>query len=134
MRVGWFVVVVPPWEVENKTAAVYRAVEPADFGDGRRTHALAEALRARQDVDQRMFVNTLARAAYRVFRDLEPLKDELEGAVGATFQVSGAGPALYHYCTDREVAKRCAERAETLGVAVHVVRPLTRLTAVRSVE
>ena len=131
LRSGWFVLVVPPWDMANKTASVYAAVRSEDFSGGTRTHELADALRGRQPIDQTLFVNALEPAACRVFEYLEPFWQQLDRATGATFRVSGAGPALFHYFATREEAKRCAKRAARHAAFVQVVRPRTRLPPVQ---
>lgn len=131
LRHGWLVLVIPPWTVANKTARVYRAVEPADYSDGARSEAVARALERGTPLDQTALVNGLRAAAGRVFPRLAELQASLERRTGACFQLAGAGPTLFHLADDQADARACWAQARALGVTALLARPLARRPAIR---
>lgn len=129
---GVFVVVVPRWEVERKTARAFGALEPGDFSSGERARRLAVVLDAGRDVGQGLFFNGLARASERTFGELAGLRRDLEDATGLPFALSGAGPALFHLAGDRVSARACAERARRFAASVFTARPRRGMPKIRT--
>jgi 4-diphosphocytidyl-2-C-methyl-D-erythritol kinase len=93
---SWFVIVTPALDLPpDKTRRLYAALTPADFGDGARTHAQAERLRAGLPLDPALLVNSFAAPLERLFPPLADWRERILHA-GAPFVLpSGSGPTLY---------------------------------------
>jgi 4-diphosphocytidyl-2-C-methyl-D-erythritol kinase len=131
LRGGYFVLVVPPWRLSDKTRRVYAALRSTEYSSGDAAWALADLLEAEGEVDHRLLVNGLSAAARWLFPDLADFQERLETLTKAPFHLSGAGPTLFHLTASRRKAKRCARLAATMGVSVYVARPMARRHVVR---
>jgi 4-diphosphocytidyl-2-C-methyl-D-erythritol kinase len=131
LRQGRFVLCVPNWIQPRKTVRVYDALTCSDYRSGREPQALARALRACQRPDHGLLGNGLQQAARRVFPELADFHQRLEDSTGASFTVSGAGPALFHLASSAAEASLLASLARRLRAAVYVARPLARSPRIR---
>lgn len=122
----WLVVFVPPHALPDKTAALYGALQPPDFGDGSRTLALAERLRRGEPLRDQDLVNGFTRAARRAFPGLADLWNAAERIAGCPFHLSGAGPALFTLADSAEDARRVARQLGPLGVPARLARTVPR--------
>lgn len=109
---GWLILVVPPVISTNKTASLYRSLEPSDFGTRAQIDAIANNLRD-GTVPNGPLANSFlrpARSAFSGLPELEALMTEMCGSCS----LSGAGPALYALSDSESEARIWAEhlRAE----------------------
>jgi 4-diphosphocytidyl-2-C-methyl-D-erythritol kinase len=131
LRQGRFVLCVPNWIEPRKTARVYDALTSSDYRPGKVPRALARSLRACQPLDHGLLGNGLQQAARRVFPRLADFHQRLEETTGASFIVSGAGPALFHVASSPAEASQVASLARRLAAAVYVARPLAQNPRIR---
>jgi 4-diphosphocytidyl-2-C-methyl-D-erythritol kinase len=131
LRGGWFVIVAPPWREARKTALVYSAVQPEDFGNGRASQAATERLLDGGGFDADLLLNGLEPAARRVFPSLAAFQRELTLQSGHQFVLAGAGPALFSYVADRGSALGLARRLSLVAPDCLLAQPLNRLCPIR---
>ena len=122
----WIVLVVPPHSLENKTAALYRALTPADYSDGSATNALAARLTRDEPARDADLVNAFERPARKLFAGLDALWATLERSTGRRFHLSGAGPSLFALAADRRDARKLARRVDDPSLRVYALRTVTR--------
>ena len=134
LRQVWFVLVVPPWSVDRKTARVFAVLTAAEYSSGGTVERLAGSLRRGGRPANEDFANGLAAAAARVFPELAALQQRLESRTGARFSLSGAGPALFTLAESPEAAAACAAACRSEPAAVYLARPLTRQPRPRRLE
>jgi 4-diphosphocytidyl-2-C-methyl-D-erythritol kinase len=133
LRGGYFVIVVPPWQEPHKTAAVYSAVTPADFGDGSHSRRIASQLANGAALEPRHLRNELEPAARRVFPALAEFQADLTARAGCRFVLTGAGPALFTFVPDRDDSLKLARASRAITPTVLVARPLVGLCTVGEV-
>jgi 4-diphosphocytidyl-2-C-methyl-D-erythritol kinase len=124
----WFVILVPPHDVLDKTRWLYTALEASDFSSGETTEAAADVLRQRQALDVTHLVNGFERAARSVFPGLSATWAEAQRLAARPFFLSGAGPAVFALASDRADARRQAARLAQLGSA-HAARTVKHARA-----
>ena len=109
---GWVVLVVPPVIASNKTASLYGALEPTDYGVRKEIDAIANNLKD-GTLPMGVLPNSFLRPARSVFHGLPEL-EELMNEVCGSCSLSGAGPALYALSDSESEARIWAEhlRAE----------------------
>jgi 4-diphosphocytidyl-2-C-methyl-D-erythritol kinase len=131
----WVVLITPEGSPPDKTRALYRALDPADFSNGATTEALAAALRAGESVQDAHLVNGFDRAADRVYPGFPMLRTQLADLLGAPVHLTGAGPTLFALFPRADAAREAARRARHQGLvaqAAHTVvgRPAMRASQV----
>jgi 4-diphosphocytidyl-2-C-methyl-D-erythritol kinase len=131
---AWLTLACPSFDVPDKTRALYRALDPADWTDGRLTLDVADRIRAGATVDGASLINTFDRPAARVYPDFERLRARLADAAGASMHLTGAGPSLFALFATRAEAKAAALRMGRLNVPVVVARTVGRRPAIQKVR
>jgi 4-diphosphocytidyl-2-C-methyl-D-erythritol kinase len=116
----------PPASLADKTRALYRALSSEDWGDGRQTLELADALRSGESAVGRRWPNSFDRAAASIYPGFAELRKRLADAARAPVQLSGAGPSLFALFASRAEAAAAAARMARLGVRTHVARSAAR--------
>jgi 4-diphosphocytidyl-2-C-methyl-D-erythritol kinase len=125
----WFIVVVPPHVLPDKTKRLYAALEPTDFSSGEVTALAAQRLRQHLSLVEDHLTNAFFRAACAIFPGLSVLRTEIEAICGRRFFLSGAGPALFALAADRADARRQQARLAQLGLAAHAARTVKHARA-----
>lgn len=128
---AWFVLLVPPISLADKTRRMYAALEASDFTDGRRTEEVAAAIRRGEPVEVECLFNAFDSAARRMFPELEAYRQALREASGGAVHMAGAGPALLALQASSEAAQRVAARLRRESGRVFVTRTLTAVEAAR---
>jgi 4-diphosphocytidyl-2-C-methyl-D-erythritol kinase len=132
------VLLSPLHEIGNKTAALYRAIQPTDFSDGKVTVSAAGALRSGFALRDADLVNAFERPARAVFPGLARLWSAAEDVAERPFHLSGAGPTLFALVRDRADAHNLEDRLKALDVRTYVVRTArtahTRVSAAPSTQ
>ena len=116
--------VAPPATIPNKTPALYAALTPADFSDGRHTRALADTFSSdAYFTDQ---CNAFTRAAREIFPGLAAVMDTAAAAARITPRLSGAGPAFFILPSSPSRHNAIADALRNTGAKaylVHTVNP-----------
>lgn len=104
---GWVVLIRPCQPLS--TAAVYGALRPDGYSDGRRARRLAAALRQRRTPDWATdLTNGLAATAARLCPAIGVVHRRLHEAGAGHVQVSGSGPTVFALCASETAARRIA--------------------------
>jgi 4-diphosphocytidyl-2-C-methyl-D-erythritol kinase len=108
---SWFVTVTPRLDLPaDKTRRLYAALTPADFGDGARTRAQADRLRAGLPLDPTLLVNSFTAPLGRLSPPLAAWRQRFVQA-GAPFVLpSGSGPTLYTLVESAAAGQAICER------------------------
>jgi 4-diphosphocytidyl-2-C-methyl-D-erythritol kinase len=112
LNAQWLVLLVPAHDVLDKTRRLYGALEARDFSDGAATARAAKKLAHGDRPVAEDCVNGFERAAREIFPKLGETWAEAERVTGRRFCLSGAGPALFAFATDRRDAQ---QQARALG-------------------
>jgi 4-diphosphocytidyl-2-C-methyl-D-erythritol kinase len=123
---NWFVLVVPPISIADKTRRMYASLESQDFSDGSRTNALADLLAGGSSLDPALLGNAFERAADAQFLGLAKYRERMITAGASSVHLSGAGPALFAVASGEEEAR---------AIRARMVRPKAgeRVCAVRTI-
>ena len=104
---GWVVLVRPRQPLS--TAAVYGALRPDGYSDGRRARRLAAALRQGHVPDwSTALTNGLAATAARLCPTIGVIRRRLRDAGAGHVQVSGSGPTVFALCASETAARQIA--------------------------
>jgi 4-diphosphocytidyl-2-C-methyl-D-erythritol kinase len=125
----WFVIVVPPHDVLDKTKRLYAALEPTDFSSGEATEVAGRRLNQHLPLIEDHLTNAFFRAACGVFPGLAALRTQAEALCGRRFFLSGAGPALFAFANDGPDARRQQARLTRLGVSAHAAKAVKHARA-----
>jgi 4-diphosphocytidyl-2-C-methyl-D-erythritol kinase len=128
----WVVLVCPGGGPPDKTRALYRALSPDDWTDGRTTLRLAGRMRGGAAIDRLGFVNAFDGAADRVYADFPGTRRRLADLTGTAWHLTGAGPSLFTCCTSPQQARSTARILERAGIAAHVARSIARRPNLRA--
>jgi len=123
------VIVVPPHDVLDKTRRLYAALEASDFSSGELTDTAADVLRRRDSLNAARLVNGFERAARSVFPGLSVAWAEAERVCGRRFFLSGAGPALFAFASDRLDARQQLAPLGRLGLPAITARTIKHARA-----
>ena len=104
---GWVVLVRPRQPLS--TAAVYGALDPDGYSDGRSARRLATALRRGHVPDwATVLTNGLAATAAHLCPAITAIRRRLHAAGARHVQVSGSGPTVFALCRSEPAARRLA--------------------------
>ena len=121
LRHADLVLLAPPIDLPNKTATLYRSLDPADFTGGEVTRALVAALRKRLPPTPDEIFNGFTRAALERFEGLEGYWSRFEQAGADNVHLSGAGPSLFSLARSRDEAESLHRRCLDAGLPAFVV-------------
>ena len=121
LRHADIVLLAPPTDLPNKTATLYRSLDPAAFTGGEVTRALVAALRKRLPPTPDELFNGFARAALERFEGLEGYWSRFEEAGADNVHLSGAGPSLFSLARSRDEAEALHRRCLHAGLPAFVV-------------
>ena len=121
LRHADIVLLAPPIDLPNKTATLYRSLDPADFTGGEVTRALVAALRKRLPPTPDEIFNGFTRAALERFDGLEGYWSRFEKAGADNVHLSGAGPSLFSLARSRDEAEALHRRCLHAGLPAFVV-------------
>ena len=109
----WIALVTPAAPVS--TAALFRALTPADYGDATTTDALVAAIRAGQPIPFGALENTLAPAVFRLYPEVARTHDRLLALGAPVVRMSGSGPSLFAPYRSLLDAAELVRRASAAG-------------------
>ncbi len=114
----------------NKTATLYGALRPSQYGDGGRTQALREKLAGGGEVGPEDVSNSFDSIANEVLIGVLQARRRLGRACKATPTLAGAGPSLFVLGEEAALAPSLAALRRG-GDRAWLVRPLRREAATR---
>ncbi len=103
---AWLVLVLPPFDLPDKTKRMYAALSPDDFSHGSRSEAAAERVRRGEPLGDGDLYNAFERVAYERFPGLAAYRDALLAAGARRAHLAGSGPALFALTADETEARR----------------------------
>ncbi len=89
----WLILQKP--RVGVSTAAIFRALTPADYGDAADTEAVVGAIQAGQALPFERLTNTLEPVTLRAYPAVAEARERLLAAGAPVVRMSGSGPTLY---------------------------------------
>ena len=123
-RAFWVALACPRFDVGEKTRALYTALTPDDWSDGRATRGAAfdHGGAGGQGFEGARFPNAFDRAANQVYPGFADLRRQLEARAATPVSLTGAGPSLYALFDSQAAAVTAARRMGELGVPTYVAR------------
>jgi 4-diphosphocytidyl-2-C-methyl-D-erythritol kinase len=120
----WLVLVVPPVAIPRKTAVLYGALSPRDFGDGAAIMRQVAGLRRGEPLNPALLDNAFLAPLERIVPIVAATRAAIEAEGVAAF-LSGSGPTLAVLCASEVEAKRhAAELRRVLDATVIVTHTL----------
>lgn len=113
----WAVIIVPPVRFPAKTAALYGALRPEDYGSAEQMGAVELAI---DNLRTLHLVNGFTRAALELFPPLHIAAEALTAVAGG-WSLSGAGPAIFAITPSEAEASRWQTTLYTLLPATYTV-------------
>jgi 4-diphosphocytidyl-2-C-methyl-D-erythritol kinase len=120
----WIALVTPAAPVS--TAALFRALTPADYGDAAATDALVGAIRAGQPIPLDALENTLASVVFRLYPEVARARDRLLALGAPVAHMSGSGPSLFVPYRSLLDAAELVRRASGAGERAWLSHTVTR--------
>lgn len=111
----WIVLAKPPIGVS--TAAVFRALAPAEYTSGDDTAALAQAIRAGGPLPLERLSNALEPGVTAAYPPVAAALETLRGAGAPIVRMSGSGPTVYAPFRELKQAAEVYERVRATGLA-----------------
>ena len=99
----WVVVLSPPIEVPDKTAALYRALGESDYTAGGLTRKLEARIRGGGDVPPQFLFNAFDTVAYDAFPGLDQYWSTFQSLGAREIHLAGSGPSMFAPVSRREV-------------------------------
>ena len=124
-------VVAPADSIPAKTPTLYRALNEADFSDGRRTRWLFESAEmATGTFTTNRCRNAFTRAALEIFAGLADVWEKTAAVTMFPPRLSGAGPAFFCIPSHQWERDRVADALQETGATAHLVRTINPAHAV----
>jgi 4-diphosphocytidyl-2-C-methyl-D-erythritol kinase len=118
----WLVLVVAAHDLVDKTRRLYSILESSDFSSGEASMLAARRLEQRLPLAEDQLTNAFERAAKEVFPGLGDAWSAVERLSERRYFLSGAGPAIFAFASDRTDARSQTQRVASLGLAAFAVR------------
>ena len=126
----WIALVTPATPVS--TAALFRTLTPADYGDAAATDELVAAIRAGQPIPFEALENTLEPAVFRLYPEVARARDQLLALGAPLVRMSGSGPSLFAPCRSLNDAVEIVRRASAAGERAWLCHTMTRAAVAAS--
>jgi 4-diphosphocytidyl-2-C-methyl-D-erythritol kinase len=120
----WLVLAKSP--VSVSTAAVFRALSPADYAPADDARALMEAIRDGRPLPLASLRNTLEAPVLRAYPEIATTRDALLAAGAPIVRMSGSGPTLYALFGALEDASRVYTEARRRGLECSLCHFISR--------
>ncbi len=121
----WLLVAHPP--VNISTAAVFRSVTPAEYGDTHDTDIVVKALRGGSSLPLERLSNTLESLVMRTWPEVAATRDGLLRAGAPFVRMSGSGPTLFAPFRALDDAIRVYEAARSQNIDVRLCHTVARV-------
>ena len=122
----WMVLLCPPprymgAEVfSRKTAQLYSILTQENYTDGSRTRSLVDSIKGGQ-VSQELLFNVFEQVAPSAFHCFEQARQDFLEAGAGRIHLSGTGPALYTFVSDKEEGKGILKSLQSRGLRAYCV-------------
>jgi 4-diphosphocytidyl-2-C-methyl-D-erythritol kinase len=126
----WIALVTPAAPIP--TAALFRTLTSADYGNTHATDALVVAIRAGQPIPFETLENTLEPAVFRLYPEVERTRERLLEMGAPLVRMSGSGPSLFVPLRDVGKAAEIVKRATADGLRAWLCHTITRTAVVTS--
>ncbi|HKT38405.1 MAG TPA: hypothetical protein VJR48_08525, partial [Ktedonobacterales bacterium] len=121
----WLLVAHPP--VSISTAAVFRSVTPAEYGDTRDTDIVVKAIRSGSQLPLERLSNTLEPLVMRNWPEVAATRDGLLRAGAPIVRMSGSGPTLFAPLRMLDEATQVYEAARSQNINVRLCHTVARV-------
>jgi len=121
----WLLVAHPP--VNISTAAVFRSVTPAEYGDTHDTDIVVKAIRGGSPLPLERLSNTLESLVMRTWPEVYATRDGLLHAGAPIVRMTGSGPTLFAPFRALDDATRVYEAARSQNIDVRLCHTVSRV-------
>lgn len=121
----WLLVAHPP--VSISTAAVFRSVTPAEYGDTHDTDIVVKAIRGGSPLPLERLSNTLESLVMRTWPEVYATRDGLLHAGAPIVRMTGSGPTLFAPFRALDDATRVYEAARSQNIDVRLCHTVSRV-------
>ena len=122
----WLVLARPPIAVS--TAAVYRALSPADYATSDDTDAIVQAIQQGEPLPLERLSNSLEAPVLRDYPEIATTRDALLTSGAPLVRMSGSGPTLYAPFGALDDASRVYAKARSQGLECWLCHFVSRST------
>ena len=123
---AWFVLTCLPLQMPDKTASLYRLLQPRMFTKGEHTQLLAADIAAGRPLHANRFANSFLGTALAAFPGLREAYYEFEKTGVREIHLSGSGPTLFTLVPGEfeglELLKQCDRR----GLPAYLVKTIAK--------
>ncbi len=121
--VEWFLVLSPPFQIEEKTSKTYSMLSQSDLADGIFTRQLESRIRMGEIVEAQALFNSFDKVAQTAFPGLEEYWHRFELLVGPKgVHLTGSGPSLFALISKKDCGKAIElVLREHYGLAAYLV-------------
>lgn len=120
----WLIVTRP--HVSISTAAVFRLLTPADYGDSQDTGVVVEAVRRGAPLPLERLSNSLEPVVMRAWPKVAAARDHLLRAGAPTVRMSGSGPTLFAPFRTLSDASEVYERSRSADIDTWLCHTISR--------
>jgi len=121
----WLLVAHPP--VSISTAAVFRSVTPAEYGDTHDTDIVVKAIRGGSPLPLERLSNTLESLVMRTWPEVAATRNGLSRAGAPIVRMTGSGPTLFAPFRALDDATRVYEAARSQNIDVRLCHTISRV-------
>ena len=109
------VILTTSTNIENKTATMYRHINPDAYTDGTISEKLMHSLLTEESMSEDLIHNAFSEVAVRMVPNLRTQRQALIDAGANNVHLTGSGPSLYSVTSSSEEAQLIAGNLKVLG-------------------
>ncbi len=103
LDIKWFLLVIPDFQISDKTANAYRHIQNHHFTNGGLTRKLEARLRSKGDLPPQLIYNTFDNIASELYPELQSYWDALRSVGAKEIHLAGSGPSIYTPVRNKEI-------------------------------
>ncbi len=118
---NWFLILMPPLTVPDKTKQAYLRLNARYYTDGTFCRRAMETWSESDKIDPSSLFNVFDRVAFEIYPVLKPYWESLEKVGVANIHLAGSGPALFAPVKDEKHGNELCHRLKEFGLTGYTV-------------
>ena len=119
----YFVLLVPPPRIPDKTSLLYSKLDSRYFTEGQFVRAALPSLMQGKAIEPSLMFNAFEKLAFGIFPNLAKYKRKFKEVGASSIHLAGSGPALFTSVYKEEEAKQLCLYLQKQGVECHIALP-----------
>ncbi|MCL5987247.1 MAG: 4-(cytidine 5'-diphospho)-2-C-methyl-D-erythritol kinase [Actinobacteria bacterium] len=124
LSLKWVVLLIPPINIEHKTATLYSHVTRENYSSGDKSYSFIDYLNGNHQLFLSLLCNVFEEVYPKLFDDYDSYIDGFRRAGAAPVHLAGSGPALYYITDNVNNARKIADKLANSRSRIYLCRTI----------